>query len=255
MLRSLTRIISSVHNTADLPPTALDLFCGAGGVTTGFEAAGIQVLAAVDTDEVAGETYKVNHPGVRFYAEDVHDLSPAKLRRRIRLCKGALTILTACTPCQTFSTLGAKNRRGRDRRSGLVGRVIDFVAEFEPRAVVMENVPLLAADIRFANAVRRLRKLGYGVWHGVVNAADFGVPQRRRRLVVFAMRGAPDADVPALSTAHPQLLGFRGTRTVREAFALLAEAGGQLGDDPLSVPRLKYPDIVARRIAAIPLAM
>jgi len=206
-------------------PTAIDLFCGAGGVTIGFKAAGIRVVGAVDTDPVAVRTFKANHPEVKVYDDDLSQLPPKNLRRRLGLRKGALTILTACAPCQTFSTLSAKNRKARDFRNPLVNRVIDFVEEFEPEAVVMENVPLLAGHWRFAEVVRRLRRLGYAVRHGIVDAADFGVPQRRRRLVLVAIKGIaleliPDLTSPSIRTAPHQ--------TVREAFAALG--GGVPGE-------------------------
>jgi DNA (cytosine-5)-methyltransferase 1 len=241
-----------VHGDAPAAkPTAVDLFCGAGGVTTGFKAAGIRVLAAVDADPTACKTYKVNHPEVTVYTEDLRKLSPRKLRRRIHLRKGELTVLTACAPCQTYSTLGAKNKKPRDNRNGLVGRVMDFVEEFAPQAMVMENVPLLAEQRPFADARRRLRRLRYGVWYGVVNAADFGVAQRRRRLVLIALRDTADSAVPALTTSDPRLYQFSKGRTVRDTFLEITQANGQLATDPLSIPRLKYPDLVARRIAAI----
>ncbi len=227
-------------------PTALDLFCGAGGVTTGFKAAGIRVLGAVDTDLVAGRTFKANHPEVKLYQDDLGQLAPKNLRRRLGLRKGELTILTACAPCQTFSTLSAKNRKARDPRNPLVNRVIDFVEEFEPRSVVMENVPLLAQHWRFPEVIRRLKRLGYAVRHGIVDAANFGVPQRRRRLVLVAIKGIefelmPDLASPSARTTSRQ--------TVRKAFAAL---GAGAHGDALNLPRLEYPKTVAERIAAIP---
>jgi DNA (cytosine-5)-methyltransferase 1 len=215
-------------------------------VTTGFKAAGIRVVGAVDTDVVAGKTFKANHPEVKVYEADLGQLPPKNLRRRLGLRKGEVTILTACAPCQTFSTLSAKNRKARDFRNPLVNRVLDFVEEFEPKAVVMENVPLLAKHWRFAQVVRRLRRLGYAVRHGIVDAADFGVPQRRRRLVLVAIKGIALQQIPDLTSAS---LRTAPRQTVREAFAAL---GGGVAGDALNLPRLDYPTTVAERIAAIP---
>jgi DNA (cytosine-5)-methyltransferase 1 len=230
-------------------PTAVDLFCGAGGVTTGFRAAGVRVVAAVDSSAAARQTYIANHPGVKVYADDIRQLRPSNLRRRLHLRKGELTILTACAPCQTFSTLSAKNRKRRDPRNALVDRVVDFVEEFQPAAAVMENVPLLAVQRRFVRTVRRLRRLGYGVWYDIVDAASFGVPQRRRRLALIAIRGLADAEVPTLTIDHPSLTQFAQRKTVRQAFEVLSVPHTV---DELHTPRFSYPEIVVRRIAAIP---
>jgi DNA (cytosine-5)-methyltransferase 1 len=123
------------------------------------------------------------------------------------------------------------------------------VEEFQPAAVVMENVPMLAVQRRFIRTVGRLRRLGYGVWFDVVDAASFGVPQRRRRLALIAIRGLADAEVPTLTIDHPSLTQFAQRKTVRQAFAVLSVPHTV---DELHTPRFGYPEIVARRIAAIP---
>lgn len=227
---------------------AVDLCSGPGGVTTGYRAAGISVLAAVDTDPKARNSYAANHPEVTLYEDDLLELDPEEFRERLGLERGELDVLTACVPCQTFSTLGHNNRNKKDPRNRLVWRVGTFAEALEPRAVVMENVPPLADDLRFKRLIGRLRRLSYGVWYGVVDAADFGVPQRRRRLVMIALRGWSDEEVPALRPEHAALEGFRVKKVVRDAFE---ELNG-CDDDPLAEPRTSYPPIVARRIAAIP---
>ncbi len=229
--------------------TAIDLCSGPGGVTTGYKAAGVKVLAGVDVDTHSRATYETNHPEIDLLPDDLATLAPERLLDLVGLCPKQLDILTACVPCQTFSSLGRRHRRKDDPRNELVGRVGDFTARILPRAVVMENVPFLVKEDRFGALVGQLRDKGYGVWFDVVDAADFGVPQRRKRLVVIAVRGADDDEVPALDSHHPALERFRERRTVRDAFRLLRRRSA---NDPLSVPRTKYPEIVARRIAAIP---
>lgn len=229
--------------------TAIDLCPGPGGATAGYKAAGIRVLAAVDIDRHARATYAANHPEVKLLSDDLAKLEPRRLLIINGLNPNELDILTACITCQTFSSLGRKDRRKDDPRNRLVHRVGDFVEEMTPRAVVMESVPLLATEHRFKLLVARLRRLGYGVWHGVVDAATFGVPQHRRRLVMIALRGALDSNVPKLEPNHPLLRSYQQHKTVRDAFRLLRYR--QPGD-PLSRPRTQYPKSVAERIAAIP---
>ena len=173
--------------------TAVDLCSGAGGVTTGYKQAGITVIAAVDIDERSRSTYSTNHPDVKLCSDDLLKLDPKRFARDLNLKRGQLDILTACVPCQTFSTLSAKNRKSHDPRNRLVNRVIDFVEVLKPRCVVMENVPGLRKRPCFRRMLRRLKRLNYGVWFDVINAADFGVPQSRKRLVLIAMNGLESA--------------------------------------------------------------
>jgi DNA (cytosine-5)-methyltransferase 1 len=228
--------------------TAVDLCSGPGGVTTGYKQAGIRVLAAVDIDSDARATYAANHPEVEVLSDDLAKLDPAKLLEEVELEPGQLDILTACVPCQTFSSL-ARDTKAADPRNRLVLRVSAFVKAMQPRAVVMENVPPLRNDRRFELLVGRLRRLGYGVWFDVVDAADFGVPQRRRRLVLIGLRGVPDDAVPKLTEKHPKLRGLRRRRTVRDTLRLVRNNAKR---DPLARPRREYPPLVAKRIAAVP---
>lgn len=235
--------------TRRLGLSAIDLCSGAGGVTAGFKAAGINVVAALDICPKARATYAANHPDVRLLEDDLLQLSPSDLLTRLELSPGGLSILTACVPCQTFSTLGRQHRRKTDPRNRLVARIAEFAAELEPKAVVLENVPPLQNDLRFRRLVGRLRRLGYGVSHDVVDAADFGIPQRRRRLVMIAIRGRRDEEVPRLSAEHPSLSKFAKRTTVGEVLAFVAK---NASGDPLAQPRRNYPKLVAERIAAIP---
>jgi DNA (cytosine-5)-methyltransferase 1 len=229
--------------------TAIDLCSGPGGVTTGYKAAGIRVLAAVDIDEDARATYAANHSDVALLSDDLSKLDPAILMQRAGLKPGELDILTACVPCQTFSSL-AREPRARDPRNRLVLGVARFVEALLPRAVVMENVPQLRTNRRFVLLVGRLRRLGYGVWFDVVDAADFGVPQRRRRLLLIALKGQDDGDVPRLSRKHRRLRSLRRPRTVREILKQVRLRAPR--EDRLARPRVDYPPPVAKRIAAIP---
>lgn len=226
--------------------TAIDLFAGAGGVTTGFKAAHANVLAAVEIDPYATRTFAANHPEVRIWQADIAEVKPEALLQELGLVPGELTLLGACAPCQGYSSIGA--RRPDDPRNDLVLRVLDFVAIMRPRAVAFENVPHLVRDQRFCELVHGLRRIGYGVQTNIVDAAEFGVPQRRRRLVVLAALGVSDVDVPSLK---PTKLSDSGAATpvwVRHAFSQLQPIDS---GDPLHVSRDHHPRVL-ERIRAIP---
>jgi DNA (cytosine-5)-methyltransferase 1 len=203
---------------------ALDLFCGSGGLTVGLSQAGFHVIGAVDNDALAAETYRANHRDVRLWRGDIRRLNAERVMRELHLKRGELTLLAGCPPCQGFSTMRTLNgaRKVTDARNDLVFEFCRFVAALRPQAVLMENVPGLADDRRMATLIRRLRRLGYRyISVSVRNAADFGVPQRRRRTILVATRyGAVDLD--SIPAEH---------RTVREAIAHLPPPGNT--GDPL----------------------
>lgn len=226
--------------------TAVDLFAGAGGVTTGLKAAGIAVGMAIEFDPTACATYRANHPEVHLVQEDIREVVPSTVLAKLGIFPGQLGLLTACAPCQGFSALG--RRRSDDPRNDLVLDVLRFVAVLQPRMVAFENVPGLRRDPRFRVFVSSLRSLGYGVRERVVNAADFNVPQRRRRLVLLALYGGADEDVPILESTSPVLDGRQQFSWVEDAWSDLPQIDT---DDPLHQTPV-HPPAVLSRIQAIP---
>lgn len=226
--------------------TAVDLFAGAGGLTAGFKAAGASVLAAVEMAPMASATFAENHPEVMLFAEDIRNVNPSELLQLLDLGPGELGVIAACAPCQGFSTLGPN--RPDDPRNDLVMKVLDFVAVTRPLAVVFENVPQLAKDARFLKFVTRLRALGYGVHFEFYDAADFGVPQRRRRLVLIAIGGLSDTEVTRLAQELQTAEAESARITVRQVFSAIGPIDN---GDPLHVSRA-YPGNVLERIRAIP---
>ena len=180
---------------ATLATTAVDLFAGAGGSIEGLSQAGFRVLAAIEKDADAAATLEANHSETMVLNRDVRSIAPSGLRECLGLDRGDLALLTACPPCQGFSTLGTLDPS--DKRNDLVGQVWSYANEFRPAAVLLENVPGLARDRRCTHLFRQLRAVGYGLRTWVVDAASFGVPQRRRRLIAIAARGIRTSDLPA----------------------------------------------------------
>jgi len=182
---------AALSEVVDKDLIAIDLFSGCGGLTQGLRDAGFRVIAAVDNDQLSVATYKRNHPGVYVWQEDIRRLSVAKVGRLLKLQKGELDLLAGCPPCQAFSAMRRLNgrRRVRDKvTKDLVFEFLRFVEGLLPKSVMMENVPRLAKDDRMRKFRKRLKDLGYVGKDAVLNVADFGVPQRRRRMVYIGSR-------------------------------------------------------------------
>jgi DNA (cytosine-5)-methyltransferase 1 len=168
-------------------PTALGLFVGGGGLDLGFLQAGFRLLAASDADPMAARTHARNWPGVPFVEADVRALTAEAL---MSATKGRRPdVIIGGPPCQGFSTLG--DRQSSDPRNELVDAFIRLVDEIQPQAVVIENVRAIATEYKGRyrdHVIARLESIGYSVSFRVLNAADYGVPQLRKRafFVAFA---------------------------------------------------------------------
>lgn len=224
-------------------PAAIDLFCGIGGLSTGLRQAGFEVLGAIDIAALATEGYRANHPDTRVWSRNIRGLSPQTVMDALKLNPGDLDLLAGCPPCQGFSTMRTLRQASsvEDRRNGLIAQFGRYAEALRPRAVMMENVPGLADDPRLERLQARLRRAGYALTCGVLDAADYGVPQRRRRLVLLGIR-----DGPAVSFAPAQPRGV----TVGDALAGLPAAG--TAGDPLHDHGERRSRRIRNLIAAIP---
>lgn len=216
-----------VHRRSERRPTAIDLFAGCGGLSSGLRAAGFDVLAAIEKDADAAATYKANHPNVKLYEMDIRLVSPTGLLRALKLLEGeTLDLIAGCPPCQGFTRLTESMGRP-DRRNGLVRQFLRFVRAIRPKVCMLENVPGLLTTRkgkRYFNELRRgLEDAGYRVSYRIVELADYGVPQFRKRLVLLAARGEA-IPIPEATHHDPAGSGKTGQRpwkTVREAIGSL----------------------------------
>ena len=227
---------------------AIDLFCGAGGLTLGLKQAGFRVLAGIDIDSVAIETYRANHPDVAFVIEeDIRKIVPEEVMRDLVLRPGELDLLAGCPPCQGFSTLRTRKKASvaDDGRNDLVFEYLRFVVALLPKAVMLENVPGLASDTRAESLLARLGELGYVVTDDTVrieDAADYGVPQRRKRMIMLATRfGAVKTNAEKKRRV-----------TVRRAFSAAGLARPGMSGDPLHDYTVRRSEKVMSIIRAIP---
>jgi DNA (cytosine-5)-methyltransferase 1 len=224
--------------------TSIDLFAGAGGLSSGLATEGFKMAAAVEIDPTSAASYSLNHVNTNVLVKDIRDLSGPYLLREAGIARGDLDLLTGCPPCQGFSTLRTKrkDKLRDDPRNEFIAEVLRLVRSMRPRAVIVENVPGLATNHRFADFRRGLQESGYKSEYRVLNAADFGVPQRRKRLVLVALRHR-EIPVNWSSFYHEQI-------TVRDAISHLAPAGSS-GDELHDLPENRTPAMM-KRIRATP---
>ncbi len=221
---------------------AIDLFAGCGGLTEGLKQAGFKVVGAIELDDTAAKAYQLNHPSVHMWNSDIRGISGAAILSELKFEKGELDLLAGCPPCQGFSTMRTLNGKWtvEDPQNSLLFEFLRLVEELEPRALMMENVPGLAADERFTKFCARLEELGYKGEHRVLNAADFRVPQRRRRLIYLASK------MGKIAFATPS----QKLTTVREAIGVLPKAG-ESGDAIHDLPE-KRSKKIQKLIRSIP---
>ncbi|PIN89357.1 DNA (cytosine-5-)-methyltransferase [Candidatus Pacearchaeota archaeon CG10_big_fil_rev_8_21_14_0_10_34_76] len=168
---------------------AVDLFCGAGGLTRGLSEAGISVLKGYDFDEKASETYEKNNKNSKFFHIDVVNLKKEELMNGIDR-KNNFFLLAGCAPCQPFSLINQKEI-GNDERKNLVLKFGKLIEETLPDFVFMENVPGLVngkGEKIFKKFLGTLDESGYNYDFKILNVMNYGVPQRRKRLVVVASK-------------------------------------------------------------------
>lgn len=174
--------------------TAIDLFCGAGGLSEGFRQAGYTVVAGSDIDAAAGETYTATHPDAEFILGPIQDLSIERLCEASGLQPGELDVLLGGPPCQAYSVYN--HQRGmHDDRANLFRQYLRIVEGMKPKWVVIENVTGITSIDGGAvveTIKEELGKFGYNVDQRIFRTEEFGVPQERRRIVFIGNRvGAP----------------------------------------------------------------
>jgi len=219
--------------------TSIDLFAGAGGLSYGLKAEGFQLVAAVEIDPVSAKSYSLNHQSTNLIVNDIRRVSGTQILKQANIPPGKLDLLTGCPPCQAFSTLRTR-RRGQqlnDPNRELIIEMLRLVRSIRPRAVIVENVPGLADDKHFNNFQFGLRQAGYQSTYAVLNASDFGVPQRRKRLILVAFRGR---EIPSGWSSYRCK-----RRTVRDAIGHLAPAGIS-GDTLHDLSENRTPAMMAR---------
>jgi DNA (cytosine-5)-methyltransferase 1 len=223
------RVKMSMGRDNNSPSSAIDLFCGAGGLTYGLRKAGIDVQAGIDIDPESEFAYTQNNPGSAFYRWDVRSVNYNSLEQLFS--PGKIRLLAGCAPCQPFSKL--TNGKNEHESWDLLANFGRFVKGIKPDLVTMENVPELAHRGRevFDKFLATLKTMDYWVDWRIVNCTSYRIPQTRNRLVLVASRLGP-IEVPKGKYPNPNQW-----KTVKEAIGKLAKLkhGESDPDDPLHV--------------------
>jgi DNA (cytosine-5)-methyltransferase 1 len=162
---------------------AVDLFCGAGGSSWGAKCAGVEIVAGFDMWETAGKVYKDNFPDAKFYGGKLEDIRPEDLVSEL----GRIDLILASPECTNHSVAkGNKPRCEESRKTAL--QVLRFAEAFKPRWIIVENVSSMRNWSRYNEFIRDIEALGYHTRTELLNAADFGVAQSRKRLFILCDR-------------------------------------------------------------------
>lgn len=179
---------ATVPSMAARPLTisAVDLFCGVGGLSYGLRVSGIHIAAGVDLDPACAYPFRSNIEAP-FHRQDICDLKADELAA-MWPADASVRVLAGCAPCQPFSSYRRGTDTSRERQWPLVNEMLRLVEGTSPDVVTMENVPRIVSTSIFKNFVVRLRELEYHVDVKSCYCPAYGVPQHRRRLVLLASR-------------------------------------------------------------------
>lgn len=217
---------------------AVDLFCGVGGLTKGVANTGINVLAGIDLDADCKYAYTVNNKS-DFIHTSVSEIDSSVILNLYP--KNGVKILMGCAPCQPFSTYNNKKGKIKHKDWFLLDSFAEHIKKIQPDIVSMENVPSLEKEEIFQSFINTLEKNNYFVSYKVVNAADYGVPQRRKRLLLLASKYG---EIKLIEPTHKN-----NQITVREAIGDLIEIqAGEMADNDILHTASKLSDLNLERI-------
>lgn len=201
----------------------VDLYCGAGGISEGFQQAGWTVVAGADVDPDAMATYACNFPAAAAVCGDLR--APATKKALLKAASG-VDVVAGGPPCQAFSQVRNHSRMIDDPRNSLYREFVKVVSRLQPKALVMENVPGLAQLGVLDQVLHDLSCRGaYRVAAAVVDAAEFGVPQSRRRIVFIGLHRDLDAEPPEVLGTPARAYLERAVRRGAAQYLLRAPGG------------------------------
>ncbi len=219
---------------------SIDIFSGMGGLTEGMHQAGFNTKIAIEKDQYAILTFSQNHKHTDLIPCNIRDITSGEILNKL---KGEpVHLLAGCPPCQGFSSIRRLNRTKniRDKRNSLILEYFRLVKDLKPFTIMMENVPGLQNYYLFKAMIKELKSLKYDPKVEVVDVSDYGVPQRRKRLVVVGSRIGPIEIAKIL----------RVKKTVKEAIGYLPSVANT--DDPLHKIYQHHSVRIMNRIKSVP---
>lgn len=220
---------------------AIDLFCGAGGLTAGLEKADIHVRAGYDIESSCRFAYEHNN-NATFVNADVASVSANDINNWYQ-DPDSIKLLAGCAPCQPFSNYNQGKDTSKDKKWPLMGDFARLIKETTPHLVTMENVPDVTKHQIYLDFVESLQLEGYFVAASTISCTDYGLPQKRRRHVLLASRLGPIKIIEPTHKSSPL--------TVRDAIGHLpAVASGECHDDDLMHKASLLTDLNMKRIKA-----
>ena len=211
----------------------IDLFCGVGGLTCGLEKAGLNVVAGYDVDATCEYAYNHNN-NAKFINNNIKDVSGKEIKKILQ--EYDIKILAGCAPCQPFSRHQKdKYNRKKHKDWKLLYQFARLVEEVKPQIVSMENVPELVKEQVFMDFINILEEQNYNITYKIVNAADYGIPQRRKRLLLLA---SSEKQIKLIEPTHKKAV------TVREVIAGLSQVGA---GEPNNTDKLHVASSLSKR--------
>lgn len=226
----------------------IDLFSGCGGLSYGFEQAGFEVVLAIDNWEDSLKTFAKNHPHSKTCLASLGEYPVSKLCKDNGLSKGKIDVVVGGPPCQGFSIAGKRDKN--DPRNSLYKSFVDMVSYLKPRAFILENVPNLVSMGGGAikeQIIKDFEKLGYKVSYKILLAADYGVPQNRRRVVFVGLLNGKNFEFPAETHGGKK----SGYVTAYDAISDLSEKSAENGTPYTSKPLSGYQLLMRKKSKAI----
>ena len=196
----------------DIKYKAVDFFCGGGGMTCGLRQAGIDVVAGIDFDKDAKETYELNNPGSQFVLSDIRNLRSNYLEKNLGIQKDDDSlILVGCSPCQFYSIINTDKEKSKKSKD-LLRNFARFIEYYNPGYVIVENVPGLKTHKKsiLPKFLKFLNENGYIICEKVVDLSYYGVPQSRKRFSLIASRVDEDVKLPEAEKVQSLLKDFIG---------------------------------------------
>ena len=196
----------------DGKPTAISLFAGAGGLDIGVDSAGFQTICAVELDTHCVSTLLRNARRKTVWQVDVRALDPSGVAEAVNVKPGELALLHGGPPCQPFSQIG-KRTGINDPRGQLAFQMVRFANKIRPAAVLIEQVPKFlgtraAPDMTMIDVLsEEFSRIGYDLRATVLDAADYGVPQRRKRAIIVALIKGQSFEFPLVGGHRPTTVG------------------------------------------------